>query len=94
MSEQNNDIEDQIYDLRQRVGSKQDFLKVLSLLREDCRINSKQWENDTLETYLEAMEAWMLDMEKYYAQRGVDVDLERPGWRVFADILLAARVYE
>lgn len=94
MSEHNDDIEDQIHDLRQRVKSKEDFLKILSLLREDLHINSKQWENNTLESYLEAMEAWAMVMEKYYAQRDVDVDLERPSWRVFADILLAARVYE
>ncbi|MCS6863482.1 MAG: hypothetical protein NZS48_00195 [Gemmata sp.] len=94
MSDSTNDIEEQIHGLRQRAISKQDFLELLSLLREDFRVNSNQWENTTLESYLEAMEAWAAQMEQYYASRGVSVDPDRPGWRVFVDILLAARVYE
>ncbi len=89
-----NDIEETIDGLRRSITSNEQFLQLLALLRKDLAKNKKDWENQTLEGYLEALGAFCGCLESYYRGRGVNVDLENPGWRVFADILLAARVYE
>jgi hypothetical protein len=51
------------------------------------------WENDTLERFLRAWSAWIADMDGYFVQRGLSVPGE-PSWRLIAQMLLAARVYE
>lgn len=89
-----NTIEAQIHALRQRVDSKEEFLELLDLLGRDARSNLKEWENDTVERYIEAMLAWATSMENYYRGRALDIDTSKPSWRIFADLLLAARVYE
>lgn len=51
------------------------------------------WENHTLEQYLEALSAWIQDMDGYYLNHGTSVP-RQPTWRVIADILYAASMYE
>lgn len=90
----NNDIEDQIHALRQRIDSKEEFLELLNLLGRDATLNLKEWENDTVERYIKAMSAWAKSMENYYCGQSIDIDTSKPSWGLFADLLLAARVYE
>jgi hypothetical protein len=85
---------DAIVERAQAIQSKADFATFLQLLLRDCRENPDEWENDTLERFLEAMSSFVSDMEGYYAGINIAVDLDKPRWRQFADILLAARVYE
>ncbi|MGN5955886.1 DUF7660 family protein [Sphingobacterium lactis] len=65
------------------MSSKQDFLKFISLLRENLEDNSNEWENNDLESFLTGLEGYC-----------IDYDGDDPSWRVFAELLLAARVYE
>lgn len=88
------DIENEIHELRNQIETRNDFAKLLDLLHKDYIANSEEWENTSLEMYLEAMAAWLKDSEKYYAHRGELTNLDQPSWRVLADALLAARVYE
>ena len=46
-----------------------------------------------LASFLAAMSAWSEDMEGFYENSGEDL-ASLPPWRVLADILMAARVYE
>lgn len=75
------------------ITTHQAFLEFLALLQEDFRKHGSQWENGTLPTYLEAMQAWTEDMDGYYLNTGQPIPENVP-WQVFADILRAARVYE
>jgi hypothetical protein len=55
--------------------------------------NKGSWENSNLESYLEAMQAWIDDMDGYYKNRGTNVPVSNP-WQLIADILHAATMYE
>ena len=52
-----------------------------------------QGELRDLPAFLEAMAAWVEDMEGYYQNRGEELP-DQPRWRTLGEILLAARVYE
>jgi hypothetical protein len=59
----------------------------------DLNENSNEWENKTLANYLEGMQSWTEDMEGYYLNNNLEVPQD-VNWKVFTDILMAARVYE
>jgi len=65
---------------------------VLALLK-DFRDNQDSWENQDLPSFLEAMSAWIEDMDGFYANQGKEIQTDIP-WHIFADILFASRVYE
>ncbi len=82
-----------IEDLPERINSRQDFQAFMRRLVEDFR-KGEEWENAELGEYLRAIEVYTGSIDGYYKNFGKSVDLEKPTWRVFADILLGARVYE
>lgn len=77
----------------QQVQSREDFVAFLGALRADLQKNPEQWQNRDLPAFLEAMSAWMEDMEGYYRNRGEPVP-DQPRWQTLGQILLAARVYQ
>jgi hypothetical protein len=50
-------------------------------------------ENVTVESFLEAMSAWVADMEGVFVNRGEETPKDVP-WGFFAQTLLAACAYE
>ena len=80
------------------IKSKDDLVAFLKLLNKEYKENGDSWENGTLPDFLEALTSWAEDMDGYYANLGLasEIDLEQNSalWRVFADMLMAARVYE
>ena len=76
------------------IVSREDLSLFICELLKGLRENPESWENADLAHYLEAMAAWVEDMDGYYANRGQEFDCERPTWRNFADILGAASIYE
>jgi hypothetical protein len=75
------------------ITSKEDFLNFVELLIKDLQVNPNDWENQTLESYLEAIAGWTEGMEGYYANTGQHLPKDIP-WKVLADILMAASMYE
>jgi hypothetical protein len=61
-------------------------LRVIRALAEDFGSDGVGWENATIPAYLAAMAAWIEDADL----AGKDA----PAWRLLADALRAARVYE
>jgi hypothetical protein len=59
----------------------------------DLRTRPGEWENDRLDTYLEAVAAWIEDLEGYYRNRG-EAAPQEPSWKLLGEILLAAKYYE
>lgn len=45
---------------------KQDFIQFIETLRTDFIENKDQWENKTIEDYLEAMSRYVEDIHSYY----------------------------
>lgn len=74
-----------IWDKCDNVRTKKDLILFIKSLRTDLKTNEKEWENITLEDYLESMEAWMTD---------TNLLSEKPNWKSFAEMLLSGRFYE
>lgn len=66
------------------------FVEQLSL---DFTKNYDTWEHASINAYLEAIAAWLRDMEGYYQNSGTIMP-NNPSWQTFAEILLAAKYYE
>jgi hypothetical protein len=77
----------------QQIQSRQDFITFLHALGAQLRRQPEAWENRDLPTYLEALTAWVEDMEGYYKNHGEAVPAQ-PSWKTLGQILLAAKVYE
>jgi hypothetical protein len=64
---------------------------------DELRVESRQelvaFLNQDLEAFLDALASWAAVMDRSYANSGERADDKTP-WRVIADSLLAARIYE
>ena len=75
------------------IRSREDFVAFVKALRKDLHDNPATWENANLERFLEALAAWVEDMDGYYANRGKPVP-QQPDWKAAAEMLMAAKMYE
>jgi hypothetical protein len=56
-------------------------------------ISISGWTNADLPSFLEAMAAWSQDMDGFHADTGQNPS-KVPVWRMMADMLMGARLYE
>ena len=75
------------------LNSREDFVDFIQSLRQDYEQAPEEWENRSLPDYLEALAAWTGSMYNYYKNNKLPNPPEE-NWRVFAEILLAAKYYE
>jgi hypothetical protein len=75
------------------VQTREDLAAFVVALKADLDANPGEWTNVDLASFLEAMAAWVQDMEGYYQNRGQKPSDVSP-WRTVADVLMAARIYE
>jgi hypothetical protein len=75
------------------INTRRDLVDFLTTLRQDLRDNRGGWENDTLESYLEAFQAVLSDWEGRFVNRGEPVPQD-PTWRLLGEMLVAATIYE
>ena len=80
-------------DIINKVSTRNDFVSYVSELSKDCRENPEAWQNSNLATYLEALAAWVEDMDGFYLNQGLPVP-EKPDWKTVAEMLTAAKCYE
>ena len=73
------------------IETKADFICFIELLINDLK--SAEWTNNSLESYLQAMADWTEDMEGYYQNNNIPIP-QKIDWKVFANILIAAKMYE
>ena len=58
-------------------------------------IHTEDFENNTLDSFLEAMKNWIEDMDGYYKNIGMrEYNDKTLNWSMLADILNASRIYE
>ena len=74
------------------VTDRESFIKLVELLKTDLLKN--KWENNNLADYLDAISAYSEDIQGYYDNTGQKVNADNPSWKVFADILIGASMYE
>lgn len=75
------------------IKSKTDFIDFVESLAKDLRNNPEEWENKTLPEFLGAIASWTEDMEGYYINNNLPIP-DNVNWKVMADILAAAKMYE
>lgn len=73
--------------------SRDDLIAFVEALRADQAAAPDTWTNGGLGEFLEAIAAWLADMDGYYANQGQPLP-DPPSWKTFAEILLAAKHYE
>ena len=76
-----------------QIDSREALVAFLRTLCHDWQQRPAEWENRDLASFLEAMAAWVADMDGYFQNQGERVP-EQPTWKTLGQILLAARVYE
>lgn len=75
--------ENELQILVQNVKSREDFEIFLEKLVSDYNERKEDWDNDTLKSYLQSLHGY-----------NYNSDNDRPSWKLFAQMLLAARFYE
>lgn len=75
------------------ICSRDDFVAFVQRLSEEFRASPQSWEHKDIGSYLDALAAWVSDMDGYYIHRGQPV-LQNPDWQTVADMLRAATLYE
>jgi hypothetical protein len=76
------------------VTDRKSFSVFLDLLRKDFAENPQEWENKSLENFLEALSAYAKDIQGYYDNMKMNIDANKPDWKTFADIFMGAKIYE
>jgi len=82
-----------LYNSVESVSTKEDFVNFITLLITDLKEGEVEWENASLERYLDAIANWTEDMDQYYINQKLPVP-KNVNWKVFASILAAATIYE
>lgn len=75
------------------IETQKDLVKFIEELREEFQTPSDVWINRDLDSFLEAMAAWVNDMEGYYKNTGQAIPT-RVHWGFIGHILRAATMYE
>ena len=75
------------------VQTREDFISLVHLLVQDLKENPNEWESNDLESFLRAIAAWVEDMNGYYQSQGLPLP-HQPDWKLFGQILVAAKIYE
>lgn len=75
------------------IDNKEDFIYFINLLAENLKNNPIEWSNNNLIDYLDAIANWTEDMDGYYVNNNLPIPTN-VNWKVFANILVAAKSYE
>ncbi|WP_285556100.1 DUF7660 family protein [Actinoplanes regularis] len=75
------------------VRSHVDAARIVEQMLADLRAHPDQWENSTLERFLDALAASLDAVEPLHTNRGGPV-ASQPTWRLLAELLVKASGYE
>jgi hypothetical protein len=80
-------------ELVEKIQTPKDLSQFIQALHAAFKEKPGEWENAELGPYLEAIGAWVHDMEGYFKSRAEAVP-NQPTWKILGQILLAAKMYE
>ncbi len=75
----------------EEIFCKEDFLSFLAQLAADFRASPQEWENRTVDQYLEAVQSWV---EDFSTSEYNDIDWSRVEYSIMARILYMGKLYE
>ena len=71
------------------------FLKLLEILKMDFKNNLDTFENVDIDTYLDAVHAWITGKNEYQIVNNEhDFNFDNPDWKTIAFMFLAGKFYE
>ena len=76
------------------IQTKEDFIVFLKEYYMEFKKNGKNWENNNLDSFLEALLAYAEDVDGYYINISKKELIGKASWRSFADLLCGAAIYE
>jgi hypothetical protein len=76
-----------------RIETREDLARFVKELGKEYKAAPNSWENDSLQSFLAALAAWIEDMDGYYMNQNQPVPAT-PEWKTFGQMLAAARYYE
>ncbi len=79
-------------DMVKNIQSREEFINFVRQLGADYKHTPEDWENSSIDRYLEAVAAWVADMNGYY--RLQETSAPELNWSSMAQILLAGKSYE
>ena len=83
------------YNLAHNVKDRQSFLEFLNVLEREFIDHPDRFENHSIDTFLNAVRAWVCDKHKYQIMNGVkEYELNNLDWKAIATIFLAGKTYE
>jgi hypothetical protein len=82
-----------VHEAVKHIRTREDFVAFVRALRCDLEDDPSAWENGDLGSYLDAVAAWVEDMDGYLDHAGKK-RVHQPSWKLLGEILMAARVYE
>ena len=77
-----------------KVTDRKSFSNFANNLLTEYKKNEVKWENNRIENFIEAISAYAEDIDGYYKNMNFETSADTPTWRVFAQILKGATVYE
>lgn len=76
------------------VASREDFVRLVEAMHADLVGScATEWENNSLERFIEALAAFAGSLDSYWQNRGEGIS-QQPTWATFALLLTAATGYE
>lgn len=82
-----------LYDILNKIENKGDLVNFIGVLINDLQVNPNEWENISLQNYLEAMQSWIEDMDGWEINSKIDTS-KMTSWQLIGHILLASKIYE
>ncbi len=76
-----------------QIASHTDLARVVNEMLSDLRRHPSDWENPTLERFLDALSASLEGLPSLYANRGESFP-DQPTWKLLAEALVMASGYE
>ena len=80
-----------MYQYIEKVTDKETFLRFMKMLIDDFRKNPQEWEQGSIDGYLDAMMTWIDDFSKCPNN---DVNWESIDYSIIARILYMGKIYE
>ena len=75
----------------EKMSDKEAFLSFVQKLIDDYKANPQEWENKTVDEYLDSMMSWV---EDYSKSEFNDIDWNKTDYSVMAKILYMGKIYE
>lgn len=80
-------------ELVKNIRNREDFVSFLGELQKDFQDNKGEWENTTVDSYLNAVSAWVADSDEYYINQNQQQP-ENMNWKAIAEMLISGKYYE